>query len=86
MTELPGARADWEILTTLARMLGLGWAYLSPAEILREIGRVAPIYAGVTRRALGEMGLQWPLRRGRGWRGWSKDHCGQRDADLAAGR
>jgi predicted molibdopterin-dependent oxidoreductase YjgC len=64
MTELPGARADWEILTTLARMLGLGWAYLSPADILREIGRVAPIYAGVTRRALGEMGLQWPLHAG----------------------
>jgi NADH-quinone oxidoreductase chain G len=64
MTELPGARADWEILTTLARMLGLAWAYLSPADILREIGRVAPIYAGVTRRALGETGLQWPLRAG----------------------
>ena len=64
MTELPGARADWEILTTLARMLGLSWAYLSPADILREIGRVAPIYAGVTRRALGESGLQWPLRAG----------------------
>jgi predicted molibdopterin-dependent oxidoreductase YjgC len=64
MTELPGARADWEILTTLARMLGLAWAYLSPNDILREIGRVAPIYAGVTRRALGESGLQWPLRAG----------------------
>jgi hypothetical protein len=45
-------------------MLGLAWAYLSPADILREIGRVAPIYAGVTRRALGETGLQWPLRAG----------------------
>jgi predicted molibdopterin-dependent oxidoreductase YjgC len=64
MTELPGARADWEILTTLARMLGLSWAYLSPGDILREIGRVAPIYTGVTRRALGETGLQWPLRAG----------------------
>jgi predicted molibdopterin-dependent oxidoreductase YjgC len=64
MTELPGVRADWEILTTLARMLGLSWAYLSPSDILREIGRVAPIYAGVTRRALGETGLQWPLRAG----------------------
>ncbi|HEY7019814.1 MAG TPA: NADH-quinone oxidoreductase subunit NuoG [Ktedonobacterales bacterium] len=64
MTELPGARADWEILTTLARMMGLSWAYLSPNDILREIGRVAPIYAGVTRRALGESGLQWPLRPG----------------------
>jgi len=64
MTELPGARADWEVLTTLARMLGLGWAYLAPPDILREIGRVAPIYVGVTRRALGESGLQWPLRAG----------------------
>jgi predicted molibdopterin-dependent oxidoreductase YjgC len=64
MTELPGARADWETLTTLARMMGLAWAYLSPADILREIGRIAPIYASVTRRALGETGLQWPLRAG----------------------
>jgi NADH-quinone oxidoreductase subunit G len=64
MTELPGARADWEVLTTLARMMGLAWAYLSPNDILREVGRVAPIYAGVTRRALGELGLQWPLRAG----------------------
>jgi NADH-quinone oxidoreductase chain G len=64
MTELPGARADWEILTTLARMLGLRWAYLSPADILREVGRVAPIYGGVTRRTLGESGLQWPLLAG----------------------
>jgi NADH-quinone oxidoreductase chain G len=64
MTELPGARADWEVLTTVARMLGLSWAYLLPADILREIGRVAPIYAGVSRRALGETGLQWPLRAG----------------------
>jgi NADH-quinone oxidoreductase chain G len=64
MTELPGARADWEVLTTLARMMGLAWAYLSPNDILREVGRIAPIYAGVTRRALGELGLQWPLRAG----------------------
>jgi NADH-quinone oxidoreductase chain G len=72
MTELPGARADWEILTTLARMLGLAWAYLSPADILREIGRVAPIYAGVSRRALGETGLQWPLRAGEAGAGGRK--------------
>jgi predicted molibdopterin-dependent oxidoreductase YjgC len=64
MTELPDVRADWEILTTLARMMGLAWAYLTPADILREIGRVTPIYAGVTRRALGESGLQWPLHPG----------------------
>jgi NADH-quinone oxidoreductase chain G len=61
MQPLPGAKADWEILRGVARALGLHWAYLSPAEILKEIGRATPIYAGVTRRALGDSGARWPL-------------------------
>jgi NADH-quinone oxidoreductase subunit G len=64
MQPLPGAKADWEILVALARVLGLGWAYLSPSEILSEIGRTTPLYAGATRRALGEQGARWPLAQG----------------------
>ncbi|HEX8109524.1 MAG TPA: molybdopterin-dependent oxidoreductase, partial [Kofleriaceae bacterium] len=64
MQPLPGAKADWEILLGLARALGLGWTYLSPAEILSEIGRTTPLYAGVTRRALGDKGARWPLAAG----------------------
>ena len=62
MQPLPGARADWEILMGVARALGLGWTYLSPAQILSEIARTTPLYAGASRRALGESGARWPLR------------------------
>jgi predicted molibdopterin-dependent oxidoreductase YjgC len=61
MVPLPGARADWEILRDVARALGLPWAYRSPGEVLAEIGRVVPIYAGATRRGLGNGGARWPL-------------------------
>jgi NADH-quinone oxidoreductase chain G len=64
MQPLPQAKADWEILVAVARGLGLGWAYLSPAEILSEIGRTTPLYAGASRRALGESGARWPLAPG----------------------
>jgi NADH-quinone oxidoreductase chain G len=58
---LPGAKADWEILRDLARSLGAAWNYRSSAEVLAEIGQVAPIYGGVRRAALGASGLRWPL-------------------------
>jgi predicted molibdopterin-dependent oxidoreductase YjgC len=64
MLPLPGARADWEILSGLARALGLGWTYLAPAQILSEIARTTPLYAGATRRALGDAGARWPLTPG----------------------
>ncbi|HEX6796621.1 MAG TPA: NADH-quinone oxidoreductase subunit NuoG [Ktedonobacterales bacterium] len=64
MQKLPGARGDWEILVGVARALGLGWTYLSAAQVLSEIGRTVPLYAGVTRRTLGMEGLRWPLAPG----------------------
>ncbi len=64
MQPLPGAKADWEILVGVARALGLSWRYLTPAEILSEIGRTVPLYAGASRRALGELGACWPLSPG----------------------
>ncbi|HEV2238107.1 MAG TPA: NADH-quinone oxidoreductase subunit NuoG, partial [Ktedonobacterales bacterium] len=61
MIPLPGARADWEILRGVARALNLDWAYRGPGDVLAEIGRTVPIYAGLTRRALGASGLRWPI-------------------------
>ncbi len=61
MQPLPGARADWEILSSVARALGLSWTYLSPAQVLSEIARTTPLYAGTSRRALGTTGARWPL-------------------------
>src|SRR5262249_205840 len=61
MPPLSEAKADWEILTAVARALDLGWSYLSPAEILKEISRTTHLYAGASRRALGASGARWPL-------------------------
>jgi NADH-quinone oxidoreductase subunit G len=62
--ELPGARSDWQILNDLAQALGLGWNYNSPVEILAEIGQLVPLYAGVSRRGLGQEGVRWPFSAG----------------------
>ena len=64
MLELPGARADWSILNDLGRLLSLGWNYSAPTVILGEIARVTPIYAGASRRLLGQSGARWPLAPG----------------------
>ena len=59
--ELPGARADWQILLGVAQALGLAWSYRNSAQILAEIARTTPIYAGATRWGLGQTGARWPL-------------------------
>jgi NADH-quinone oxidoreductase subunit G len=64
MQELPGARPDWQILMGVANALDLGWRYRSPLEILAEIGRAVPLYAGVSRRGLGAEGVRWPFSAG----------------------
>ncbi|WP_449186226.1 formate dehydrogenase subunit alpha [Zhurongbacter thermophilus] len=57
------AKPDWVIIQELARYMGYDMHYSSPAEIMEEIRRVAPIYAGVTYERLerGEV-LHWPVR------------------------
>lgn len=57
------ARPDWEILTDLARRLGHDWGYGSPEDIMREIARCTPMFAGVTYERLeGWRSLCWPVR------------------------
>jgi len=68
------ARNDWEITSALAlKVLELegrspvgpyaGWDYSSPAEIMREISELTPIYAGVsTERLRNGDQLQWPVK------------------------
>jgi predicted molibdopterin-dependent oxidoreductase YjgC len=64
MQPLPQAKADWQILLAVARAMGQQWSYATPAQILAEISRTTPIYAGATRRALGDSGARWPLAPG----------------------
>jgi formate dehydrogenase major subunit len=58
----PGeARADWEILLDLMRATGVPQRFASPAEIMDEIARVVPAFAGISYARLEGDGLQWPV-------------------------
>ena len=60
MTPINGY-ADWEVTQELARAMGLDWNYAHPSEIMDEIARLTPSFAGVSFRKLDEAGsLQWP--------------------------
>jgi formate dehydrogenase major subunit len=53
--------ADWEIVQLVAQAMGLGWDYAHPSEIMDEIARLTPTFAGVSYAAIEEQGsLQWP--------------------------
>ena len=70
------ARADWQILCDLARRIEarLGrpgtacWDYQHPSEILEEMGRLVPEYAGVKYWRIEKEGLQTPV--------WDDQHPG----------
>jgi formate dehydrogenase major subunit len=52
---------DWEVTQGLANTLGLGWHYTHPSEIMDEIARLTPTFAGVSFKRLDELGsIQWP--------------------------
>jgi formate dehydrogenase major subunit len=45
----PGeARADWTIVTNMAKRLGLGWTYGHPREVFNEMAQVMPSLANIT--------------------------------------
>ena len=70
------ARADWEIVCALAgrieKKLGRSqsafWAYRTTAEVLEEMGRVVPEYAGVKYQRIEKQGIQTPV--------WDDNHPG----------
>lgn len=55
---LPGAKADWEILTSLAGHLGQKWTYNGPQDVLKEIAASNPFYSGLTWEELGAQGVR----------------------------
>ena len=53
--------ADWEITIALSNALGYPMHYNHPSEIMDEIARLTPTFAGVTYEKLDRLGsLQWP--------------------------
>ncbi|MFO1256489.1 MAG: formate dehydrogenase subunit alpha [Sphingomonadaceae bacterium] len=54
--------ADWEVTQELARAMGVDWNYRHPSEIMDEIARLTPTFAGVNFARLETEGsLQWPV-------------------------
>ncbi|MFN5759862.1 MAG: formate dehydrogenase subunit alpha [Sphingomonadaceae bacterium] len=61
MTPLNGYE-DWEVTQKLAQALGLDWNYTHPSQIMDEIARLTPSFAGVSFDRLDQEGsLQWPV-------------------------
>jgi formate dehydrogenase major subunit len=53
---------DWQVTQHLARAIGLDWNYTHPSEIMDEIARLTPSFAGVNYARLDAEGsLQWPV-------------------------
>ncbi len=57
--------ADWEITLALSKALGYDMEYGHPSEIMDEIARLTPTFAGVSYDRLEELGsIQWPCNEG----------------------
>jgi formate dehydrogenase major subunit len=52
---------DWEVTILLSNALGYPMAYRHPSEIMDEIARLTPTFAGVTYEKIDRLGsIQWP--------------------------
>ncbi len=62
MEPLGESKADWEIIQLIANRMGANWNYTHPSEIMDEVARLTPIFAGVNYDRLeGYKSLQWPV-------------------------
>jgi formate dehydrogenase major subunit len=53
--------ADWEVTMALSNALGYPMTYKHPSEIMDEIARLTPTFAGVSYARIEELGsIQWP--------------------------
>jgi formate dehydrogenase major subunit len=52
--------ADWEATQAIARAMGLDWNYTHPSQVMDEIARTTPTFAGVTYEKLAQGSIQWP--------------------------
>jgi formate dehydrogenase major subunit len=56
-----GGLAEWEAVMRLGQALGLNMSYAHPSEIMDEIARTTPSFAGMSYEKLDRLGsVQWP--------------------------
>jgi formate dehydrogenase major subunit len=54
-------KSDWEITLDIAKAVGFAMHYDHPSQIMDEIARLTPTFAGVSYEKLDELGsVQWP--------------------------
>ena len=59
-----GGLADWEVTMKLSAALGYPMTYNHPSEIMDEIARLTPTFAGVSYEKIDELGgIQWPCNQ-----------------------
>jgi formate dehydrogenase major subunit len=66
MEPLGESKPDWEIITLIAQRFGGagGWNYKHPSDVMDEVARLTPTFAGVTYERLeGYKSLQWPVAK-----------------------
>jgi formate dehydrogenase major subunit len=62
MEPLGDAKADWEIIQLIANRMGANWNYKHPSDVMDEVARLTPLFAGVNYERLeGFKSLQWPV-------------------------
>jgi formate dehydrogenase major subunit len=62
MEPLGESKPDWEIIQLIANRMGANWNYQHPSEIMDEVARLTPLFAGVHYDRLeGFNSLQWPV-------------------------
>ncbi len=60
------SKPDWEIIQLIAERLGGAghWGYKHPSDVMDEVARLTPLFAGVTYERLeGYKSLQWPVAK-----------------------
>ncbi|BBO16266.1 formate dehydrogenase subunit alpha [Candidatus Brocadia pituitae] len=63
-----GTKHDWEIISLIASAMGYPMHYNNPGEIMDELARLTPEFAGIDFKRLEGDGLVWPV--------WDKKHPG----------
>jgi predicted molibdopterin-dependent oxidoreductase YjgC len=57
-----GIMPDWQVVSEVATRMGYWMAYSHPADIMKEIAQLTPMWAGVSYERLEQpSGLQWPV-------------------------
>jgi len=58
------SKADWEIIQLIANRMGANWKYDHPSQIMDEVARLTPLFAGVSYERLeGYKSQQWPVHK-----------------------